>query len=121
MPTPPPPSAPAVDRILAEMPAPLRAIARALRAQIRAAAPELTETVKWGAPCYVGQHEVVYFAAYAAHVNLGFYRGAHLDDASGRLEGTGKGLRHVKLRSVRETTAPEIRRLIRAAVRVDAP
>jgi Domain of unknown function (DU1801) len=32
------------------------------------------------------------------HVNLGFFRGAELDDSNGLLEGTGKGMRHVKIR-----------------------
>lgn len=40
----------------------------------------------------------VYLAPHRDRVNLGFYHGAHLHDPSGLLEGTGKTLRHVKLR-----------------------
>ncbi|MEM7233550.1 MAG: DUF1801 domain-containing protein [Planctomycetota bacterium] len=39
-----------------------------------------------------------YVDAFTAHVNVGFYRGAELDDPTGLLEGTGKYMRHVKLR-----------------------
>ncbi len=38
-----------------------------------------------------------YVAAYRAHVNVGFFHGASLDDPSGLLEGAGKRMRHVKL------------------------
>jgi hypothetical protein len=47
-----------------------------------------------------------YIAVYAAHINLGFYHGASLDDSTGILEGTGKGLRHVKISSVAATSCP---------------
>jgi hypothetical protein len=39
-----------------------------------------------------------YVDAFTAHVNVGFFRGAELDDPASLLEGTGKFMRHVKLR-----------------------
>ena len=39
-----------------------------------------------------------YLAPHRDRVNLGFYHGAALADPSGLLEGTGKALRHVKVR-----------------------
>ncbi len=39
-----------------------------------------------------------YVDAFTAHVNVGFFRGAELHDPAGLLEGTGKFMRHVKLR-----------------------
>lgn len=39
-----------------------------------------------------------YVNVYTAHVNVGFFYGAYLPDPSGILEGTGKHMRHVKLR-----------------------
>jgi Domain of unknown function (DU1801) len=56
-----------------------------------------------------------YIAVYAAHINLGFYHGATLSDPSGILEGTGKGLRHVKVSSVEAAKNPSIVDLIRRA------
>jgi hypothetical protein len=35
---------------------------------------------------------------FTAHVNVGFFRGAELSDPNGLLQGTGKFMRHVKLR-----------------------
>lgn len=39
-----------------------------------------------------------YVNAFKAHINVGFFRGAELDDPHGLLEGTGKYMRHVKLK-----------------------
>lgn len=48
-------------------------------------------------------------------VNLGFFRGASLPDPHGLLEGTGVGLRHVKMRSRQDTERPGVRELIESA------
>jgi hypothetical protein len=39
-----------------------------------------------------------YVGAFKAHVNVGFFHGSALPDATGLLEGTGKHMRHVKVR-----------------------
>ncbi len=49
-------------------------------------------------------------------VNLGFYKGAELADPAGLLEGTGKKLRHVKVRSIKDAERTEIRTLIEEAL-----
>lgn len=56
-----------------------------------------------------------YLVAYRDHVNLGFPQGAELPDPKGRLEGTGKGHRHVRIASPADLDDPEVRRLIRLA------
>ena len=60
-------------------------------------------------------------AAHAKWASLMFMRGADLDDPDGLLEGTGKKMRHVKLRSLEEFDARRdaLRRLIEAAAGVD--
>lgn len=39
-----------------------------------------------------------YVDAFSSHVNVGFYRGAEIEDPQGLLEGNGRFMRHVKLR-----------------------
>jgi hypothetical protein len=39
-----------------------------------------------------------YMDAFKAHVNVGFFRGAEIADPQGLLEGSGKLMRHVKIR-----------------------
>jgi hypothetical protein len=61
-------------------------------------------------------------AAHARWVSLMFMRGAELEDSDGLLEGTGKQMRHVKLRSAEhlEQRRDGLRRLIQAAARLNA-
>jgi hypothetical protein len=46
------------------------------------------------------------------YVNLGFYHGASLKDPEGLLEGTGKGLRHVKVYDLEQAGQLAVRQLI---------
>ncbi len=46
----------------------------------------------------IGDAAFAYVDAFKAHVNVGFFCGAELPDPNGLLEGTGKFMRHVKLR-----------------------
>jgi len=108
----------AVDDYIARLPAPQQEIAVALRALIRKAAPKLVETVKWGHPCYVGGEKVCSIVAYTDHVNLAFFRGADLADPEGLLEGTGKEMRHVKLRTVEGIPKKAVSALVKGAARL---
>ncbi len=56
-----------------------------------------------------------YVNAFITHVNVGFFRGAELPDPGGLLEGTGKFMRHVKLRPENEVYATALLKLINAA------
>jgi hypothetical protein len=51
-----------------------------------------------------------------AHVNLQLADGVELLDPDGRIEGTGKRIRHVKVRSVEDAGAPWLRSVIGAQV-----
>jgi hypothetical protein len=51
-----------------------------------------------------------------SHVNLQLADGVDLPDPGGRIEGTGKRIRHVKVRSVADAGAPWLRTVIAAQV-----
>ena len=57
-----------------------------------------------------------YIGVQKAHVNLGFYYGAILPDADGLLEGTGKKLRHLKIRSLDVAESTAVKALLKAAI-----
>ena len=63
----------------------------------------------------VGDAAFGYVNVFKAHVNVGFFRGAELYDPSGLLEGTGKFMRHVKLRPECDVDATALMKLIEAA------
>jgi len=62
-----------------------------------------------------------YIATNAGHVNLGFPRGTSLPDPNRVLEGDGKTMRHIKLRTLRDVERPFVRRYIQAATEQAAP
>jgi hypothetical protein len=56
-----------------------------------------------------------YVNSFKSHVNVGFFYGAMLEDPAGMLEGSGKRMRHVKLKPDSELDAKGLGDLIRAA------
>jgi hypothetical protein len=52
---------------------------------------------------------------FTRHVTLGFPHGADLEDRAGALQGTGKGMRHIRLEKLSDLDRPEIRRSLRQA------
>jgi hypothetical protein len=98
----------------------VRAIAARLRAHLRGLAADVQENVKPGwkvvwygfGPKMADQFAVVMPTRH--HVGLGFAHGNELPDPARRLEGTGKRMRHVKVRTPAEADAPEVLALVRA-------
>jgi hypothetical protein len=117
-----------VDRLLGEHPLELQAIERALRATIRTAFSEAIVQVDFANKLIAFGRSMkirgLLFAiiAHKAHVNLQLADGALLPDPAGLIEGTGKRIRHVKIRSVEAAASPEVRAIIVAqlAARPDA-
>lgn len=88
-----------VDDWLAAVPPPLGDLARSAFASLRGCGPDVTELMHDGMPtACVEDAAFAYVNAFQAHVNLGFFCGAALPDPVGLLEGSGKFMRHVKLR-----------------------
>jgi len=52
-------------------------------------------------------------------LSLAFLRGAKLSDREKLLEGAGKGVRHVKLRSVADVKRPGVKKLITEAAKLN--
>lgn len=103
-----------IDELLKGVDPRLGTLSRSLRALIKKSIPEAVEQVKWGNPTYVvNGKNVACIMHYKDHVNLGFFMGAKLK--SKRLEGTGKGLRHVKLRRKADIDERGLGRLLKEA------
>jgi hypothetical protein len=60
----------------------------------------------------------VYIANYRQHVNLGFYQGNEMDDPDKLLEGTGAGLRHIKIKTFEEAKSAKIKTYVKSALRL---
>ena len=106
----------AVDAWMEEHTGELGEIARAWFDVMRACGGDVRELLHDGHPtACVADAGFAYVNAFRAHVNVGFFRGAELPDPSSLLEGTGKFMRHVKLRPGDHVDASALRRLIGAA------
>jgi hypothetical protein len=83
---------------------------------MRACGDDVRELLHDGHPtACVRDAAFAYANAFKAHVNVGFFLGAELADTNGLLEGTGKFMRHVKLRPGQQLDDASLRRLIYAA------
>jgi hypothetical protein len=107
---------PAVDAWLRRQGDERGAIARHWFEVIRNCGDDVCELLHDGHPtACVGDAAFAYVNVFTAHVNVGFFLGAQLADPNGLLEGTGKFMRHVKLRPRAEVDAAALATLIDAA------
>jgi hypothetical protein len=68
----------------------------------------------WAVAC-LGDAPFAYAGAFRSHVNIGFFRGAALPDPKRLLDGTGKHMRHVKIRPGAPVNESALTALIEAA------
>ena len=107
---------PGIERWMNEHSDDLGAIAQYWFELMRNCGDDVRELLHDGHPtACVGDAAFAYVNAFTAHVNVGFFRGAGLAVPSGLLEGTGRNMRHVKLRPDRPVDAKALKELIDTA------
>ncbi|MCY3733030.1 MAG: DUF1801 domain-containing protein [Chloroflexi bacterium] len=103
-----------------------RSVALKIRDTVRDAVgsnSHISETTKWSYPAwvYAGKRgNMCSIMGANGYVRLQFFRGAELPAAESRLEGTGKGMRHLKVWCEGEFPANDIRRLVSDAIELHA-
>jgi hypothetical protein len=107
---------PAIDAWLDQRQGELGAIARHWFDVMRKCGDEVRELVHDGCPvACLGDAPFGYVNVFTAHVNVGFFHGSSLPDPERLLEGTGKSMRHVKLRPGVPANTAALHRLIEQA------
>lgn len=97
---------------------PLRTLVQPWREALRACGEDVGELMHDGRPTMcVEDAAFAYVDAFSAHASIGFFHGAALPDPGGLLQGSGKRMRHVKLRWGAPVDAPTLQALIDAAYR----
>jgi hypothetical protein len=108
-----------VDELFPTAPAAVRAILAELQRLVRDTLPDATEIFYHGAlgygPTGSGFDRILYVAPQNDYVNLGFFYGIEVPDPIGLLEGTGKRMRHIKIRSVLAAQNPALVPMVREA------
>ena len=107
---------PAVDLWLDTRAQPLREIAKQWFEVMRACGDDVRELLHDGCPvACVDDAAFGYVNVFKAHVNLGLFQGAELDDPAGLLIGAGKYMRHVRLEPGAPLDSNALESLISAA------
>jgi hypothetical protein len=89
-----------------------------LRARIRELVPDAQERVMRGYNSLnygFGRDQFAAIVLHSERVNLQFPRGLELPDPAELLEGTGKAMRHVKVRTQETVRSEEVKALIESA------
>jgi hypothetical protein len=97
----------------------LRPVIEGLRSLVKKTVPGTRETVNsWGIPTFEKADPFCFFMVGKKHVTFGFHNGTSLKDPEELLEGTGKNIRHVKLRMMEDLEQKGLRKLIKEAATV---
>jgi hypothetical protein len=107
---------PAIDAWMREHQGELGAMAKEWFEVMRRCGDEVREILHDGCPvACLGDAPFGYVNVFTSHVNVGFFHGAALPDPACLLQGSGKFMRHVKLRPGTGTDARSLGRLIETA------
>ena len=107
---------PAIDAWMKKHAGELGAIAKKWFEVMRKCGDEVRELMHDGCPvACLGDAPFGYVNVFRSHVSVGFFHGAALRDPARMLEGSGKYMRHVKLRPGTEIDVAALRGLIEAA------
>ncbi len=110
-----------IEAFLAGYSPEVQAISRKLRTMVKSTLPQAYEILVANHN-YIGYAynesigvRICYVCPMKDYVRLGFMFGTHLADPEQLLEGTGKRMRHVKVKSVKDANHPALERLVTEA------
>lgn len=96
-------------------------LARELRQAVMEAEPQLGQSVKWGNLLFTwGGTHLLAIMTHKTHANLQVFLGAQLAGRFPQLEGTGKGLRHLKCRYGQPLDRDLVHALVRSSLEAAA-
>jgi hypothetical protein len=83
--------------------------------------PSLQEDLKWGNLTFVSNGNIAFIYTYDTvdYINLGFFQGTELSDSQRRLEGTGKTMRHMKIRNEKDIDKKQITTWVNETVKLN--
>jgi len=98
----------------------MKGVLKGLRALVKKTIATCEEYVNpWKIPSFDSNGTVCGFMTGKEHVTFIFLRGAALPDPEGLLEGTGKSVRHVKVRTAADVKKPGLKKLIVEAAKLN--
>ena len=95
---------------------PNKGILYKLRELLFALAPNVDEQFKWGRPVYSIDKDFCYLKATKKTVTLGFFEFDKITTNSHLIEGTGKAMRHIKIKNIEEIEQFEVAKMINEVI-----
>jgi hypothetical protein len=89
-----------------------------LDSSIRKAAPDLVVSLKWKTRLITTNGMPAHFLNHPDFVNLQVWGGAEFEDPTGLLQGTGKGMRHIKFVAGAKFNHSAVEAIIKQAAKV---
>ncbi len=114
------------EKLLVNNSAEAQELALKLRKLIRGMLPKAREKIQpgWGVADYGHpdkNHGYISIGPQKKYVNLYFMDGVDLPDPAGLLEGSGKRMRHVKIKAAKDLNNKALKVLIKAAAKFPSP
>ena len=81
-------------------PADQKEIMAQIRELLHNSVPGVQKDFKWSRPVFRTKHDFAYLKTAKNYVTLGFFQFQNLNDPNGLLEGTGKDMRHIKIKKL---------------------
>jgi len=100
-----------VDEYMAKQKSPQKEICQKLRKFILKTLPGAKEEMRWGTPVFDGGK--FYIGALKDHVNFGFAVSGLTKKEASFFEGSGKTMKHVKVRSLKDIDEKKLAKLLR--------
>jgi hypothetical protein len=113
---------PSVEQFLLQLPVDKRELAMQIRGIILSVNPEIEEAIKWGQLAFLIKKKYfvfIYTYKHLDYLNLGFKKAVELSDPKNLFEGTGKGMRHIKVRTAKEIPTAQIKKWVKEAIQLE--
>lgn len=98
-----------VTKYISEASEEQRKIMEAIRSIIHQEVPSVQELFKWSRPVFATTTDFAYFKTAKSYLTFGFFKFEKIKDNVHLLEGTGKDMRHIKIRKVDDLNAEIIK------------
>jgi len=108
-----------VDKYIQEAPKDQTETLDKLRDLILKTVPHAKERFKWSQPVYTTEKDFVYLKSTKSHVNLGFFNFDKVTDTNNILEGKGKRMRHIKIKTIDDFDIQTLKAMIKQSSKFD--
>ena len=113
---------PSIEQFFLQLPEEKRQLAMLIREIILSVNSEMGEAIKWnGLMFFIKKKHIAFIYTYKNldYINLAFIKAVALSDPKNLFEGTGKGMRHIKVRTSKDIPVMQIKRWVKEAIRLE--